>query len=425
MKKSEIFALVDCNNFYAACERVFNPELRDKPIGILSNNDGIIVALSEELKQLGIKRGTPVFEIRKQIARHDIRIFSSNYTLYGDMSARVMKILTFFTPDLEIYSIDEAFLHLNGLRHLDLTAYGYKIRNSIRKWTGLPVSVGIGPTKTLAKIANRVAKKNGKLDGVFDITVRPDRDRILAGIDVKHVWGVGPQYANLLHRNGFHNVLQLAEAPQKWIKKKMTLVGLRTVLELRGISCIDLEQDIDPKKEIVSSKSFGIPVLSLQDLREALNSYCIRAVEKLREEKQVASQIMVYLTTNRFKEEPQYANFASCRLPLPSAYTPDFLRAAQTILSGIYRPGYKYKKVGVMLSDITHQSNLPPDLFAPSYLDDRRKKIMDCLDSINHRIGANCITYAGIGKARNWQMKREMLTPRYTTSWDDLPLVKA
>lgn len=423
--KKEMFALVDCNNFYASCERVFNPDLLGKPVGILSNNDGIIVSLSKELKELDIPRGTPGFKIKHLIKKNDIRLLSSNYSLYGDMSVRVMKTLAQFTPDLEIYSIDEAFLCLTGLEHLDLTEYGNRIKKTVYKWTGLPVSIGIGYTKTLAKIANHVAKRRKNTGGVFDITNYPHMEKMLESIDVKHVWGVGSQYSKLLHRNGIHNVLQLANAPQEWIKKKMTIMGLRTVLELRGTSCIDLELDVDPKKEIVSSKSFGVPVTKFEDLKEATFTYCIRAVEKLREEHQVASQIMVYLTTNRFKNEPQYANFESARLPLPSAYTPDFLHVATGILKTIYRPGYNYKKVGVMISDIIHESKAPLDFFAPTYLDDRRKVIMECMDKINKKMGINKLTYAGGGIKQNWKMKREKLTPCYTTNWDDLPRVRA
>ncbi|MBN1949435.1 MAG: Y-family DNA polymerase [Candidatus Cloacimonetes bacterium] len=424
--KNECFALVDCNNFYAACERVFDPELAGKPVGILSNNDGIIVALSRELKELGITRGTPVFKIDPHLIRkHDIRIFSSNYTLYGDMSARVMKTLCQFAPDLEVYSIDEAFLRLTALRHLNLAAYALEIRETVNRWTGLPVSIGIGATKTLAKIANHVAKRSPASQGVFDLLSHPNRDSILEKIDVKDVWGVGPRYSNLLHRNGINNALQLSRAPAGWIQEKMTIMGLRTVMELNGTACIELEMAVEPKQEIVSSKSFGQPVTELADLQEAASSYCLRAVEKLREEQQVASQLMVYLTTNRFRDEPQYANFESAHLPLPSAYTPDFLHLVRQILAGIYRPGYRYKKVGVMLSDIIPASKAPLDLFAPTYLDDRRQTIMACLDGLNRKMGMHTVTYASTGREQHWQMKREHLTPHYTTSWQDLPRVKA
>lgn len=422
----ERIALVDCNNFYASCEKVFAPQLRNKPIGVLSNNDGIIVALSPELKKLGVKRGTPAFKINKYlIKKFDIRFFSSNYTLYGDMSARVMKTLTQFTPELEIYSIDEAFLSLTGFDHLNLTDYGKEIKKMVKKWTGLPVSVGIGPSKTLAKVANRFAKKHRFTEGVFDISDHPDREKVLRWITVEDIWGVGRQYAKMLRRNGITNAFELTKAPDKWIQDKMTIVGLRMVKELRGFSCLDLELDIDPKKEIVSSKSFGRAVTSFQEMKEAAADYCTRAVEKLRKDKQVASLLMVFLSTNRFKNEPQYANYASLHLPLPSAYTPDFLLATQKILKKIFRPGYKYKKVGIMLSEITHQTKAPLDLFRPTYLDDHRKIVMDCIDKINEKMGNHKMIYAAAGVSRKWQMRRDHLTPHYTTNWQDIPIVQA
>ncbi len=422
----DVFALVDCNSFYASCEKVFNPHLADKPVGILSNNDGIIVALSPELKKLGIKRGDAAFKIDKQfIRKNGIYLFSSNYTLYGDMSNRVMQTLHDFTPDIEIYSIDEAFLSLKGFKHLNLTKYGRQIKRTVYRHTGLPVSVGIGPTKTLAKVANRFAKKHPFIEGVFDITDHPDKDKILRWMEVEHIWGVGRQYAKMLRRNGIENAFQLTQAPNKWVQNKMTIVGLRMVKELRGISCIDLEEDIPPKKEIVSSKSFGASVTELLDLQEATAEYCLRAVEKLREENQVASQITIFISTNRFKNEPQYANYASARLPLPSAYSPDFLHAAATIMKKIYRPGYNYKKSGVMISDIIHQSKAPLDFFQPCYLDDKRKVIMDCMDEINEKMGNHRLTYAASGIKKPWQMKRQALTPSYTTSWQHIPVVKA
>ncbi|NQT65835.1 MAG: Y-family DNA polymerase [FCB group bacterium] len=419
-------ALVDCNSFYASCEKVFNPHLANKPVGILSNNDGIIVALSNELKKLGISRGAAAFKIDKRfIKKHGIKLFSSNYTLYGDMSARVMNTLSIFTPDLEIYSIDEAFLSLRGFEHLNLTDYGRQIKKIVWQHTGLPVSIGIGPTKTLAKVANRFAKKHNFAEGVFDITGHPDRYKILRWVEVEHIWGVGRQYAKMLRRNGITNAYELTQVPDKWVQNKMTIVGLRMVKELRGISCLDLEMDMKPKKEIVSSKSFGNPVTELQELMEAASDYCCVAVKKLRSENQVASLIIVFLSTNRFKNEPQYANYAKTRLPLPSAYTPDFICAANRILKTIYRPGYKYKKVGVMLADIMHQSKAPLDFFQPTYLDDHRKVIMDCMDDINEKMGSHILTYASAGIRKPWQMKREQLTPSYTTSWKHIPVVKA
>ncbi len=426
MKRNDLVALVDCNNFYVSCERAFDPRLAGKAIGILSNNDGIIVALSNELKALGVKRGAAAFKLAPWfIKKHDIRLFSSNYTLYGDMSARVMQVLSTFTPELEVYSIDEAFLSLKGFENRDLTAYGHEIRQTVQQWLGLPVSVGIARTKTLAKVANRVAKKFPGVGGVYNMVDHPRMDKVLSWVAVEDVWGVGPQYARMLRKEGIENAWQLSQAAPNWIQQKMTIVGLRTVRELCGISCIDMELDIDPKKEIISSKSFGMPVDDLHLLQEAAAAYCSRAVEKLRAEHQVASMVMVYLTTNRFKEEPQYANYQQARLPVPSAYTPDFLVLVHALLEDMYKRGFNYKKVGVMLSEITHQSKAPLDFFAPTYLDDERKTIMDCVDGINRRWGSHTMDYAAIGTLQPWQMKREFLSPHYTTRWGELPVVRA
>ena len=423
--KKESFALVDCNNFYVSCERVFQPALRGKPVGILSNNDGIIVAASEELKALNIKRGTAPFQVKHLLEKFEVKLLSSNYALYGDMSARVMKTLAKFTPNLEVYSIDEAFLSLNGFEHLNLTDYGNKIKITVEKWTGIPVSVGIAPTKTLAKLAGVIAKKYKKFGGVFDLTAHPKIDKVLQYVPVEKVWGIGHRYAKMLRKHGIENAFQLSRASEKWIQKRMTIMGLRTVKELNGISCIDIDLDLEPRKQIVSSKSFGRPVKELQELKEALVSYCSRAVQKLREQNLVASQIMVYLTTNRFrKNEPQYANFASARIPVPSAYTPDFLHEANRLLNHLYRAGYNYKKVGVMISDIMAQKFAPLDFFAPCYLDDRRKIVMDILDRINLKFDTKALFYAGIGKEQHWKMRREMLSPRFTTNWNEIPITK-
>jgi DNA polymerase V len=421
----EIYALIDCNNFYASCERVFQPNLNGKPIGILSNNDGCIVAMSKEMKDLGITRGVPYFQIKHLIQKHNIKIFSSNYSLYGDMSARVMKTLATFSPEIEIYSIDEAFLLLSGFTKKNMINYGHEIRQTVFKWTGIPVSVGIGRTKTLAKIAEHIAKKYTRFQNVFDITDHPHIEKILTSIPVEKIWGVGYQYAKMLHKYGFHNVHQLIQAPDDWIKKRMSIVGLRTVKELRGISCLDLETDMLSRKQIVSSRSFGKPVTTLQELQEAAAAYCTRAVEKLREQDLVASQVMVYLTTNRFKEEPQYANFISGRLAVPSAFTPDFLIKVKELLNSIYRQGYHYKKVGIMISDIIHQKKAPLDFFAPCYLDDKRKIIMDKMDNINRRWGSGTLRFAASGTEQKWSMRREFLSPRYTTCWKELPIVNA
>lgn len=425
MIKKKCFALVDCNQFYVSCERVFQPHLWHKPVGVLSNNDGCIVALSPEMKALGIKRGTPAFKIAHLVKKYDIQLFSSNYTLYGDMSARVMKILSDFAPELEIYSIDEAFLDLQGLPVDDLLEYGSKIRKTIYKWLGIPVSVGIAPTKTLAKVANRVAKKFPGYHGVFNICDHPRFEDILKWVQVQDVWGVGYRYAAKLNEYGIKNAWDLSRVNQKWVEQKMTIVGLRTVKELNGISCIDMELDIMPKKQIISSRSFGKPVADLAQLQEAAADYCHVAARKLRQQHCLANTIMVYLTTNRFRDEPQYANYASATLATPSAYTPDFISAAAKLLKSIYRSGYKFKKVGVMLSNIIPEKQAPLDFFEPVYIDDNRKTIMDCVDYMNDVWGAGTLAYAAAGINKKWQMKREMLSNHYTSNWKQLLKVKA
>ena len=426
MKKREIFALVDCNSFYVSCERIFQPELRNRPVGVLSNNDGMVVALSNEMKKIGIKRGDPAFKIKNLVAKYNGVLLSSNYTLYADISARIMKTLAQYTPDLEVYSIDEAFLCFTDFPKQDWEELGKNIRTTIQKWIGVPVSVGFGSTKTLAKIANRVAKKFSATGGVYNLCDHPNLPKVLRWVEVENIWGVGRQYAKMLHSNNIHNAWELSKTDYHWIKKQMTVVGLRTAMELNGISCIDIETDIAPRKEIVSSKSFGKPVSEFQELSEALSAYCVRAVEKLRSQNLVASQIMVFLSTNRFKTNlPQYANYALTKLPVPSAYTPDFLIAARSILKQIYRPNYQYKKVGIMLSDLMHQSQAPLDFFAPTYLDDKRKDIMNCMDKINRKMGKEVLTYAGVGVKQEWQMRREMLSSRFTTCWKEIPIVKA
>ncbi|MFO7896134.1 MAG: Y-family DNA polymerase [Candidatus Cloacimonadales bacterium] len=426
MSSREIFALVDCNSFYVSCERIFQPSLRQRPVGVLSNNDGMVVALSDEMKKLGIKRGDAAFKIEHYLARHRGILLSSNYTLYADISARIMQVLEQFSPDLEVYSIDEAFLRLTDLPQQDLLLLGSKIKKTVADWIGIPVSVGFGSTKTLAKIANRVAKKFRKTEGVYNLCQHPKLPQVLQWVQVEDIWGVGRQYAKMLHSNSIHNAWQLANTDYHWIKKQMTVVGLRTAMELNGVSCLEIDTDIAPRQEIVSSKSFGKPVESYQEISEALSSYCVRAVEKLRSQNLVASQIMVFLSTNRFKTQlPQYANYAQTRLPVPSAYTPDFLRAARTILEQLYREGYQYKKVGVLLADLMHETQAPLDFFAPTYLDDKRKDIMQCMDKVNQKMGNNLLTYAGVGSEQAWQMRRDKLSPRFTTCWQEIPVVKA
>ncbi len=422
-REQQVIALVDCNNFYVSCERVFNPRLEGRPVIVLSNNDGCVVARSEEVKKMGVVMGSPAFKCRDLIKQHGIKVFSSNYALYGDMSQRVMETLSQFTPEMEVYSIDEAFLSLTGFRHLDLTDYASHIRITVKKWTGIPVSIGIGPTKTLAKVANRIAKKNPEHNGVFDLTACPERDRLLDGLDVADIWGIGDQYAKFLNRHGIRTALQLRDAPDDMIREHLTVVGLRIVHELRGTSCLPLEVVHQPRKGIVSSRSFGRPVKTLAELRESVADYMASAAERLRGQHSVASYVHVFIATNRFKKEPQYSNFITQRLPVPTASTQDLIRYALANLLKIYRPGYRYKKAGVMLTGIMADNRAQLDLFEPFTYRMNRKVIMGVMDEINNRWGGDTVHYAASGIGQLWQMKQSRKTPRFTTQWREIPVV--
>ncbi|HWP91547.1 MAG TPA: Y-family DNA polymerase [Thermodesulfobacteriota bacterium] len=421
-----IFALVDCNNFYCSVERVFNPKLRKRPVVVLSNNDGCVVARSEEAKTLGIPMGAPAFLWEQTFKNNNVAVLSSNYSLYGDMSQRVMSILSQFTPDIQFYSIDEAFLNLSGFSNLNLTEYAKEIKSTVYRWTGIPISIGIGPTKTLSKIANKLAKKNPMCSGVFDITNHPRTDDFLASVNVEDIWGVGRQYAKLLNRNGVFTALDLKNAPENWVKKYMTIVGHRTQLELRGISCIELDDLNEPKKQIIRSRGFGRPVTSLNELRESISTHTTRATEKLREQRSVAFHISVFIETNRFKtDEPYYGNLAGCSLPEPSAYTPLLIKYALQCLDRIFREGYKYSRAGVMVTDIVPEDQIQLNLYEHPRDVERDKSLMRAVDRLNDKWGSNTIRYGSSGIEQEWRMRRAKLSPRYTTNWDEILVVKS
>lgn len=422
-RENQVIALVDCNNFYVSCERVFNPGLEGQPVIVLSNNDGCVVARSEEVKRLGVVMGTPVFKCRDLIKKHNVRVFSSNYSLYGDMSQRVMETLAQFTPEIEVYSIDEAFLSLRGFSHLDLVEYSRHIKKTVKKWTGIPVSIGIGSSKTLAKIANRFAKKISDYDGVFDISSHPDINGLLASLDVAEIWGIGDQYARFLNRHGIKNARQLRDADENFIRDHLTVVGLRIVQELKGISCLNIETVPSPRKGIVSSRSFGRAVQTLTELRESVADYMSSAAERLRGQRSIASYVHVFIATDRFQAEPQYSNFITQRLSVPTASTSDLIHCALAILLKIYRPGYRYKKAGVMLTGIMPEHQAQLDLFEPFTYRGRRKIIMEALDEVNYRWGADTVKFAVSGLGRLWQMRQARKTPRFTTHWPEIPVV--
>ena len=419
-----VFALVDCNNFYASCERVFNPRLEGKPLVVLSNNDGCVVARSNEAKALGIGMGVPEFQIRPLLRAHHVHVFSSNYRLYGDMSQRIMETLEQFSPDLEIYSIDEAFLSLGGFEWRDLTGYGRQIRRTVKQWTGIPVSVGIAETKTLAKIANRIAKRTPDIGGVFDLFACPDREALLDRVAVEDVWGIGPNSARLLKQQGIVTALELRQTDDQWIRKHLSIVGVRLVYELRGRSCLELEQCPPPKQGITCSRAFGKPIATLSELEEAVSFYVSRAAEKLRGEGLTATVLTVFLMTNEFKDEPQYRNSVTCSLSVGTDTTSELIRVALRGLRTIYRDGYRYKKAGVMFTALVPPSQVQPDLFDRQDRP-RSKRLMAALDAVNDRWGSGTLEYAASGLTKPWKTQFHRRSPAYTTDWNALPVVSA
>lgn len=420
-----VFALVDCNNFYASCEKLFRPDLKDTPVVVLSNNDGCVVARSREAKLLGIKMGVPVFQIKAEMQRHGILAFSSNYALYADLSSRVMRTLEEMAPRVEVYSIDEAFLDLTGIESaISLVEFGQQVRERIGHWIGITVCVGIAPTKTLAKLANHAAKKYPATQGVVDLT-NPDRQRrLLALVPVDDVWGVGRRLSKRLNALGITTALDLANASPRAIRDQFSVVLERTVRELNGESCIELE-DIPPtKKQIVCSRSFGIKVTQFELLREAVCEYATRATEKLRKEQRQAKVMTVFIRTSPFKDnEPQYSNSASGELLIPSCDTRDFIELANHLLKRIWKDGFRYAKAGVMLSDFYDPGMFQPGLFDDVSTRSNSQQLMSVLDTINQS-GAGKVFFAGQGTKKDWSMKREHLSPAYTTRWDQLPRVK-
>ncbi len=412
-------ALVDCNNFYVSCERVFNPRLNGKPVVVLSNNDGIVVAASDEAKAMGLKLGVPIFQVEDLVKSGEVHTFSSNYALYGDISQRIMDTLSYFTPEIEVYSIDEAFLNLFEFERRNLTEYCRNIRRTVRKWTGIPVSIGIAETKVLAKIANRIAKKFPKADGVLNLTASPYQEKALSVTAVEKVWGVGRSYAKFLRKHGIETALDLRNAEDSWIKKHMSVVGLRIVRELRGIPCISIEVCPAAKKEICVSRSFGKPVRSFIEMQEAIAVYTTRAGEKLRKEFSAAGSLMVFMMTNRFRDEPQYANSTVIELPVPTDCTQELIQYALKGVAKIFRKGFRFNKAGVVLADIVPANQIQTDLFDVRDRDSS-KKLMQVLDKINVRMGQDTLKYAAAGLEQNWKTKFTRRSLRYTTRWNEL-----
>ena len=425
-----VFALVDCNNFYASCEKLFNPKLKDRPVVVLSNNDGCVVARSSEVKALGIPMGIPWFKLRDEAKRYGIIAFSSNYSLYADLSNRVVEVLSQFSPSIEMYSIDESFLELSGFERVGYQAYGVEIRQRVADWLGLAVCVGIGPSKTLAKLANHAAKKNlAGANGVCDFTTMPSAalDALFERIEVGEVWGVGRKIEARLEAMGILTVRQLRDADAELMRLRFSVVVERTVRELRGVSCLELQEVVPEKQQIMSSRSFGQLVYDLAELEEAVTSYVARAAEKLRNQSSLAGAVHVYIRTNVFRPEvPQYQRAVTVPLPEASSDTRVLSKWALRVLRRIYRPGFGYHKAGVTLMDIVPATNQQFSLFASGgAVDARSQKLMGVLDGINGKYGRGTMRLAAEGVEKVWQMRRGNLSPGYTTEWDGLAVVQA
>ena len=427
MTAAPSFALVDVNNFYVSCERVFQPQLEGVPLVVLSNNDGCAVSRSAEAKTLGVKMGAPWFQMQALARQHGIEARSSNYTLYGDMSNRVVAILRSFSPELEVYSIDECFLRVETLAHLygGATSMGEQMRAQVLQWTGLPVCVGCGPTKTLAKIANHLAKKNPEFDGVCDLhaMTRPQRLQWMSQLEVSEVWGVGRRIAKRLNAMGIMTVLDLRNAPLKEIRTQFGVVMERTCQELRGVSCLGLEEMLPRKQQIMASRSFGTAVESLPEMREAVTLHASRSAEKLRAQGSVAAAVYVFVQTNRFRaSDRQYS--AGLLVPLADA-SDDTLalnRAAQLGLQKIYRAGYRYKKVGVMLMLLSDKARRQETLFDDPGALARSVRLMAAMDQLNRTYGRGTLRPAVGGTTQRWAMLCDKRSLRYTTRWDELPV---
>jgi len=424
-----LIALVDCNNFYVSCERVFRPDLIGKPVAVLSNNDGCIVARSKEVKDLGVKMGVPLFQIQQLVNQHQIKLFSSNYTLYADMSARVMSILEEFAPSLEVYSIDEAFLDLTGVYPCqnDSIAYGQRIRMTVARTTGIPVCVGMGPTKTLAKLANFAAKKWRKTEGVLDLSETMRREKLMRIVPVGEVWGIGSRTSAKLNQLGIYTVWDLAIQPSKRIQAQFNVVVARTVLELNGVPCMELEEITPNKQEIVCSRSFSRRLTDYRELSEALAEFCCRAAEKLRRQQSVTGCITIFIRTSPFNpKEPQYQRAASVKLDAATQDTRTIIATANRMLKELFKAGYGYQKCGVQLSQLQPKS-APGQLelfdFVDSDLPAENRPLMEAMDRINRRFPKS-ISVAATGFDKSWKPKAERISPRYTTDWRELVCVK-
>ncbi len=424
-----LWGLMDCNNFYASCERIFRPDLQERPIVVLSNNDGCIVARSAEAKALGIPMGIPEFKARPILKKHNVAIFSSNYALYGDISQRVMDTAETITPYVEQYSIDEAFLPFNGAILANVHQVAHELRQRILTWTGITVSIGLGPTKTLAKLANHLAKKGS---GIFTFpTNKNKQDHLLSNIPVQDVWGIGHRHTAKLRMHGVYTAKDLRDKDNLWIKKQLSITGLHTAMELRGIACM-AEDMPTPRKTLASSRSFGVKIYNKSDLSEAISSFAANAATRLRRENLLARSIAVYIRSSRHGQDNHINNYSktiNISLTQPTNNTKEFLQASMHGLNLAFKKGVAYAKAGVMLHDICPAHAYQPSLLnildhAHEKAQEKSQKLMSTLDAINNRFGRHTLKYAseGIDKQALWRMRQKHLSPKFTTNWDTLPI---
>ena len=410
-------AHVDCNSFYVSCERLFNPKIRNVPVVVLSNNDGCVISRSTEAKALGIKMGEPYFKVKELVKKNNVQIFSSNYSLYGDLSRRVMRVLKGFSDKIEIYSIDEAFVDLSHIKEEEVENYGKEIRERILKWTGIPTSVGIASTKTLSKVANHIAKKN-KTGVVY---LHKDVDAHLKNFYVSDIWGVGKQLSKLYEKNGISTAYQLKNISNSWVKKNTNVLGARTVMELRGIPCVDFEIEEVKRKSCCVSRSFGKKVESLDKLKESITTHCLNAAEKIRNDEQTTKSITVYIRTSPFdKNRKYYSNSITIDLPVSTNNSLELVKTAINGLTKIYKYGYFYQKAGIILSKLREASENEFNLLAP-IMEKKSKTLMQAIDLTNAKYGRNAISIAQAGINNDWKMRREHSSKIDTASFDFLP----
>jgi len=419
-KKNKI-ALIDCNSFYVSCERLFNPKIINKPVVVLSNNDGCVISRSTEAKKIGIKMGEPYFKVKELVKKNNIHIFSSNYALYGDLSRRVMKTLKSFSEKMEIYSIDEAFIDLSHIKEKEIESYGKEIRERILRWTGIPTSIGILNTKTLSKIANHIAKKNKS--GVKYL--KENIDENLKNFYISDIWGVGKQLSKLYIKNGIDTAYKLKNISNSWVRKSTNVLGAKTVMELRGIPCIDIETQESKRKSCCVSRSFGKKVESIEKLKESITTHCLNAAEKIRSESQLTKSITISIRTSPFdKYRKYYSNSITVDLPIATSNSIELIKSAIEGLNQIYKYGYFYQKSGVTLSKLQDNSHNELNLLTP-LMDNKSKDLMKAIDFTNSKYGRSAVSIAQAGIDNTWRMRKDHSSYIDTARFESLPVIKA